>query len=102
MQNLQLAFDVAEKKLNITKLIEAEDMLGDRDDYKPDERSIMCYLSQLFALFASTQKSDLSKRRIERVIALTELNDGMKTAFVESATKVINEKMVGLIILFSW
>jgi hypothetical protein len=53
---LQLAFDVAERKLNITKLLDPEDMIGDRDDYKPDERSVMTYLSQLFQLFASTQK----------------------------------------------
>ena len=85
---MKLAFDIGEKKLNITKLFDPEDVLGDRDDYKPDERSIMCYLSQLFALFASTQKSDLSKRRIERVIALTELNDSMKAAYVDGATKV--------------
>jgi hypothetical protein len=30
----------------------------------------------------------LAKRRIERVIALTELNDGMKGAYVEHGTKV--------------
>jgi hypothetical protein len=85
---LRLAFDIAEKKLNITRLFDAEDLLGDRDDYKPDERSIMCYLSQLFSLFASTQKSDLSKRRIERVVALTELNDSMKATYIDGATKV--------------
>ncbi len=63
-------------------------MVGDRDDYKPDERSVMTYLAQLFSLFASTQKSDLAKRRVERVLALTQLNDGMKLKYVEDANRV--------------
>ena len=89
-ENLKLAFDIFENKLNITRLIDPEDMIGDRDDYKPDERSVMTYLSQIFQLFASTQKSDLAKRRIERVVTLTELNDSLKASYIDNATKLIN------------
>lgn len=41
-QRLETAFDVAESKLGIAKLLDAEDV----DVPKPDEKSIMTYVAQ--------------------------------------------------------
>lgn len=86
-ENLKLAFDVAEKHLDIPKLLDPEDIIGIP---KPDERSMITYLSQLFQKFANTQKSELSIRRIERVIALTEMNDRLKADYTQRAQKMVN------------
>eukprot|EP01100_Stratorugosa_tubuloviscum_P003201 TRINITY_DN1760_c0_g1_i3.p1 TRINITY_DN1760_c0_g1~~TRINITY_DN1760_c0_g1_i3.p1 ORF type:complete len:254 (+),score=115.12 TRINITY_DN1760_c0_g1_i3:60-764(+) len=47
-KNLQLAFDVAETALDIPKLLEVEDMIYT----KPDECSVMTYLSQLYHILS--------------------------------------------------
>lgn len=85
--NLRLAFDVADKHLDIPKLLDPEDLISIP---KPDERSMITYLSQLFQKFANTQKSELSLRRIERVIALTEMNDRLKADYNQRAQKMVN------------
>lgn len=41
-QRLEVAFDVAESKLGIARLLDAEDV----DVEKPDEKSIMTYVAQ--------------------------------------------------------
>lgn len=41
-QRLETAFDVAENKLGIARLLDAEDV----DVEKPDEKSIMTYVAQ--------------------------------------------------------
>ena len=56
--NLELAFSVAEKNMNIPKLLDSSDLLeGD-----PDERSVQLYVSMFFHAFASKEE----KERIER------------------------------------
>jgi len=56
--NLELAFSVAEKHMNIPKLLDASDLLeGD-----PDERSVQLYVSMFFHAFTSKEE----KERIER------------------------------------
>lgn len=86
-ENLKLAFEVADKNLDIPKLLDPEDIIGIP---KPDERSMITYLSQLFQKFANTQKSELSLRRIERVIALTEMNDRLKADYNQRALKMVH------------
>lgn len=78
---------MADKHLDIPRLLEAEDLISIP---KPDERSMITYLSQLFAKFANTQKSELAIRRIERVIALTEMNDKLKSDYEAKAKKIAN------------
>lgn len=46
-QNLEMAFNIAEQKLGVTKLLDPEDV--DLDD--PDEKSLITYISSLYDVF---------------------------------------------------
>jgi Ca2+-binding EF-hand superfamily protein len=60
-ENVALAFDIAEKHLQIPKLLDVEDMT---DITKPDERSVMTYVAQYFHAFAKLSSVEVAGRRI--------------------------------------
>jgi hypothetical protein len=49
LKNLNLAFDIAEKHLDIPKMLDAEDMVN---TVRPDEKSVMTYVSAYYHAFA--------------------------------------------------
>uniref|UniRef100_T1K6A3 F-actin cross-linking protein n=1 Tax=Tetranychus urticae TaxID=32264 RepID=T1K6A3_TETUR len=53
LENLNLAFDIAEKHLNIPKMLDAEDMVN---TVKPDERAVMTYVSCYYHAFQGAQQ----------------------------------------------
>ncbi|KAI8144724.1 actinin-like protein [Fennellomyces sp. T-0311] len=62
-ENTALAFDVAEKYLNIPKLLDVEDVC---DIEKPDDKSVMTYVAQYFHAFSSQDKDDTAGRRVAK------------------------------------
>lgn len=84
--NLQLAFDTAEK-LGIPKLLDVEDIV---DVPRPDERSVMTYVSEYFHYFASQNQQEIAGRRIAKVVNLTKGNDQLRAAYNASATQLLN------------
>uniref|UniRef100_A0AAV2JIL1 Actinin, alpha 1 n=2 Tax=Knipowitschia caucasica TaxID=637954 RepID=A0AAV2JIL1_KNICA len=56
MTNLNTAFDVAEKYLDIPKMLDAEDIVGTA---RPDEKAIMTYVSSFYHAFSGAQKEPL-------------------------------------------
>lgn len=61
--NLNQAFDLAEKKLDIARLLDAEDV----NVPHPDEKSIITYVSLYYHYFAK-QKTELTgARRVAKV-----------------------------------
>jgi hypothetical protein len=61
LANLNLAFDVAETHLNVPKILDAVDIV---DTVKPDERSIMTYIAQLYNVFSSMDQVEVAGRRV--------------------------------------
>jgi hypothetical protein len=65
-QNLQDAFDIAERELGITALLEVGDIA---DVARPDEKVVMTYVAQYYAYFSSLDKYETSARRIANFLS---------------------------------
>lgn len=86
-KNLQLAFDVAEEKLGIPKLLDVEDLT---DVARPDERSVMTYVSEYFHCFASQNQQEIAGRRIAKVVSFARTTEEMKAEYAASAKSLID------------
>jgi len=62
-KNLELAFSVAERDLGIPRLLDVEDLTATE---RPDERSVMTYISEFFHRFASQDIKENAARRVRK------------------------------------
>ncbi|VDD81674.1 unnamed protein product [Mesocestoides corti] len=69
---LTKAFDVAEQSLSIPKMLDVDDML---ESVKPDDRSVITYVSCFFHLFAEAEKASAAATRIKKSIELSQMAD---------------------------
>lgn len=65
MFNITNAFDTAELNLDISKLLEPEDIT---EAIRPDEKSIFTYVSQYYNLFNTLEKQAIAKKRLSEFI----------------------------------
>ncbi|VDD80990.1 unnamed protein product [Mesocestoides corti] len=65
IQNLNYAFDVAEKHLDIPKMLDAEDMVN---TIRPDERSVMTYVAAYYHAFANAHNTESAASKIAKVL----------------------------------
>ena len=77
-KNLQLAFDVAERDLGIPPLLDVDDIVNVP---KPDERSVMTYISQFYHHFAKNRKQETAGRRIGRLVELNIAESELKANY---------------------
>lgn len=63
-KNLELAFSIADKQLGIARLLDVDDVDVDR----PDERSVMTYVSEYFHRFAGEAIKEIAASRIQRFL----------------------------------
>jgi len=64
LDNLKLAFDVAEK-LGIASLLDPIDVAVE----KPDERSVMTYVAALYHYFATMKQGDVAGQRLASIVS---------------------------------
>merc|ERR1719158_1998197 len=69
LENLNLAFDIAEKYLDIPKMLDAEDLLTNE---KPDERQIMTYVSCYYHAFQGAMQAEMVANRICKVLKVNQ------------------------------
>lgn len=72
--NVATAFRVASEQLGIDALLDVEDLV---DSARPDEKSMIAYLSMFFNKFASLARKQALIDSIIRAVALTRKHDGL-------------------------
>ncbi|KAM6392440.1 LOW QUALITY PROTEIN: spectrin beta chain, non-erythrocytic 5 [Pluvialis apricaria] len=95
IKNLNNAFDVAEKELGISKLLDAEDVAVPY----PDERSIMTYVSLYYHYFSRLKQGQTIQKRLTKIVFLLKEIDDLKLLYeqmVSDLLKWIKQKVAEL------
>jgi len=72
IHNLNLAFDIAEKHLDIPRMLDAEDLVNCP---KADERAVMTYVSCFYHAFQGAQQAEMAANRICKVLKVNQENE---------------------------
>ncbi|XP_069016595.1 alpha-actinin-1 isoform X11 [Embiotoca jacksoni] len=86
MTNLNTAFDVAEKYLDIPKMLDAEDIIS---TLRPDEKAIMTYVSCYYHAFSGKQKAETAANRICKVLAVNQENEQLMEDYEKLASDLL-------------
>lgn len=86
IHNLNLAFDVAEKHLDIPKMLDADDI---HNTPKPDERAIMTYVSSYYHAFSSSAQAEQAAKRIGKVLNVNQENEKMMEDYETMASNLL-------------
>ncbi|XP_044161277.1 alpha-actinin-4 [Bufo gargarizans] len=84
--NLNNAFEVAEKYLDIPKMLDAEDIVGTA---RPDEKAIMTYVSSFYHAFSGAQKAETAANRICKVLAVNQENEHLMEDYERLASDLL-------------
>ncbi|GMH61705.1 hypothetical protein TrRE_jg4983 [Triparma retinervis] len=87
MTNLNLAFDIAKDQLDIDRLLDAEDICGNA---KPDEKSIIAYLSLFFQKFAALAQKDNLADAIKKAVSTTQHHESSIKDYDENASSLLS------------
>ena len=83
--NLEHAFGVAEHSLGIARLLDAEDM----DVERPDEKSVLTYVSSFYHVFAKMKSEAVGGKRVAKVIASAMEVDALKSSYERQCADLI-------------
>ncbi|CAB1343727.1 unnamed protein product [Coregonus sp. 'balchen'] len=86
MGNLNLAFEIAEKHLDIPKMLDAEDIINTP---KPDERAIMTYVSCFYHAFAGAEQAETAANRISKVLGVNQENEKLMEEYERLASELL-------------
>ncbi|XP_023698932.1 alpha-actinin-1-like isoform X5 [Paramormyrops kingsleyae] len=86
MTNLNTAFDVAERYLDIPRMLDAEDIVGTA---RPDEKAIMTYVSSFYHAFSGAQKAETAANRICKVLAVNQDNEKLMEDYERLASDLL-------------
>lgn len=84
--NLQYAFEVAEKELDIPIMLDANDIAS---TLRPDERAIMTYVSSYYHAFASSQQASQAANRICKVLNVNQENETLMEDYENLASGLL-------------
>ncbi|KAM4689963.1 alpha-actinin-4 isoform 3-T3 [Rhinophrynus dorsalis] len=84
--NLNNAFEVAEKYLDIPKMLDADDIVNTA---RPDEKAIMTYVSSFYHAFSGAQKAETAANRICKVLAVNQENEHLMEDYEKLASDLL-------------
>ncbi|KAG8522640.1 Alpha-actinin-3 [Galemys pyrenaicus] len=84
--NLNTAFEVAEKYLDIPKMLDAEDIVNTP---KPDEKAIMTYVSCFYHAFAGAEQAETAANRVCKVLAVNQENEKLMEEYEKLASQLL-------------
>ncbi|KAM6177591.1 alpha-actinin-2 isoform 3-T3 [Erethizon dorsatum] len=84
--NINLAMEIAEKHLDIPKMLDAEDLVLTG---RPDEKAIMTYVSYYYHAFAGVQKAETAANRICKVLAVNQENERLMEEYERLASELL-------------
>jgi len=84
--NLNLAFDLAEKHLDIPKMLDAEELV---EMAKPDERSVMTYVAAFYHALAGDQKAEQAANRIAKALQINQGNEALMDEYERLASDLL-------------
>ncbi|XP_065210560.1 alpha-actinin, sarcomeric isoform X1 [Planococcus citri] len=86
LQNLNTAFDVAEKYLDIPRMLDPEDLINTP---KPDERAIMTYVSCYYHAFQGAHQAETAANRICKVLKVNQDNERLMEEYERLASDLL-------------
>ncbi|CAH2041336.1 unnamed protein product, partial [Iphiclides podalirius] len=86
MENLNTAFDVAEKYLDIPRMLDPDDLINTP---KPDERAIMTYVSCYYHAFQGAQQAETAANRICKVLKVNQENERLMEEYERLASDLL-------------
>lgn len=86
LENLNTAFDVAEKYLDIPRMLDPEDLINTP---KPDERAIMTYVSCYYHAFQGAQQAETAANRICKVLKVNQENERLMEEYERLASDLL-------------
>lgn len=87
LENLNTAFDVAEKYLDIPRMLDPEDMCNTA---MPDERAVMTYVSSYYHCFAGAKKAETAANRICKVLKVNQENERLMEEYERLASDLLD------------
>ncbi|XP_050677412.1 alpha-actinin, sarcomeric isoform X1 [Leptidea sinapis] len=87
LENLNTAFDVAEKYLDIPRMLDPDDLINTP---KPDERAIMTYVSCYYHAFQGAHQAETAANRICKVLKVNQENERLMEEYERLASDLLD------------
>lgn len=84
--NIKLVFEVAQRDLGIDPLLDVEDL----DTERPDDKSVMTYISEFYHKFTSQNKNEVAARRIQKFAQFNKSVEDMENNYTQNAQELLN------------
>jgi len=85
-ENLQLCFDVAQRDLGIDPLLDVVDIA---DSERPDEKSVMTYISLFYHKFTSQNQKETAARRIQKFAQFNKSVEDQEANYELNANQIV-------------